>query len=79
MWKTFFGFILQVMLEEGIANSTEPLTALKNPEYLARAAKIQDIGLAPAYKNDNNMHKVCAESFWLFHICQKSTYYTSDV
>jgi hypothetical protein len=26
------------MLEEGIANSTEPLPALKNPEYLARAA-----------------------------------------
>ena len=26
------------MFEEGIANSTEPLPALKNPEYLARAA-----------------------------------------
>jgi hypothetical protein len=29
---------LKVMLEEGIATSTEPLSALKNPEYLARAA-----------------------------------------
>ena len=38
IWITFFGFILQVMLEEGIANSTQPLPALKNPEYLARAA-----------------------------------------
>ena len=26
------------MLEQGIATSTEPLPALRNPEYLARAA-----------------------------------------
>ena len=40
------------MLEEGIPTSTEPLAALKNPEYLARAANRHHQKKRPAEPSD---------------------------
>lgn len=42
----------KVMLEEGIPTSTEPLPALKNPEYLARAANRHHQKKRPAEPSD---------------------------
>lgn len=46
------GLFIKVMLEEGIATSTEPLPALKNPEYLARAANRHRQKKRPAEPSD---------------------------
>ncbi len=40
------------MLEQGIATSTEPLPALRNPEYLARAANRHRQKMRPAEPTD---------------------------
>ena len=40
------------MLEQGIATSTEPLPALRNPEYLARAANRHHQRMRPAEPTD---------------------------
>ncbi len=40
------------MLEQGIATSTEPLPALRNPEYLARAANHHCQKMQPAEPTD---------------------------
>ena len=40
------------MLDQGIATSTEPLPALKNPEYLAKAANRHRQKMPPAEPTD---------------------------